>query len=77
MWVVTSVSSAGAAVSLGAGGVLEEIGAELELSQRRGGLDCCCVAGACCVYAGDQPSLLAADVSGRLSAGVVLTGVVA
>jgi hypothetical protein len=47
--LVTSVSSAGATVLLGGGGALEEIGAELELSQRRGGLDCCCVAGACCV----------------------------
>lgn len=41
MLVVTSVSSAGAAVSLGATGALEEVGAVLELSQRRGVLDCC------------------------------------
>jgi hypothetical protein len=54
--VVTSVSSAGATVSLDAGGALEEIGAELELSHRRGVFDCSWVFGDCCVYAGDQPS---------------------
>ncbi len=47
-------------MSLDAAGALEEIGAELELSHRRGVLDCSWVAGDCCVYPGDQP--LASDV---------------
>ena len=64
-------------MSLGATGALEEVVAVLELSQRRGVLDCCWVVGACCVYAGDQPSALAAVVSVVFSAGVVDSGAAA